>query len=109
MSEVSIGKLVSGELIVGKKSENGGIDQALMLQVMPNQENPHAFNIMLLPIFIPISKKPVDIPATSLIAIDEAPESMVGEYTKATTGIVTPTSQEGAQILNIARQQPVMK
>ena len=107
MAEIKIGKLISGEMIVGKEGR-GGLDDCYMVQVIPQQGpgGSQAFNVMLLPVFIPISKDAVHIPAERIITTIDAPENLAGEYTRATSSLYVPSAGEATEIL---RKNPVLK
>lgn len=104
--EIILGKMISGETIIGKKNEtdNGiAIDEAYLVNVVPNQ-NGQSFNVMLLPLFIPISKDAVDVPADKIIVTVTASKDIENEYIKATTNIVVPNGMPNEEAMSKVAQ-----
>lgn len=107
MSAVKVGKLISGEIIVGQENEEKEmLEKAYLLNIVPDQNSQGQFNIIFLPLFIPISRDAVNVPYDRLITIADAPESLVSEYTRINSDIVIPTAGQTSQILRGPINQP---
>ncbi len=89
-NSIVLGKLISGEIIIGKQ-EKEYISDAYLVNVIPN-ENKTSFNIMLLPLFVPISKEGVNVDNDKLVTVTNAPENIRNEYIKVVTDIIIPSN-----------------
>ena len=80
--QLIIVKTKFGELYVGimdKYNENKLID-AYQIQVVP--ENQNTFNVMLVPIFMPMNKNSVNLNLeNSIMSIIDAPQDLIDQYT----------------------------
>ena len=107
MSDIKLARLFTGEMVVGKVSRDG-LESCYLVQAVP-QEGPNgstSFNVMVLPMFIPISKEGVNIANVSIVTSINAPDNLAQEYTRATSGLYIPNPGESSQILS---HNPVMK
>lgn len=94
---IKIIKLKSGEMFIGELEENNLI-QAYTINVIPT--SPTAFNIMLLPVFMPISKKAVDLNIKDvLLAVDDPTEDLKNQYIAARTNIVVANSTPKSNLI----------
>lgn len=80
--QLIIVKTKFGELYVGvmdKYNENKLID-AYQIQVVP--ENQNTFNVMLVPVFMPMDKNSVNLNLeNSIMSIIDAPQDLIDQYT----------------------------
>lgn len=80
--QLIIVKTKFGELYVGimdKYNENKLID-AYQIQVVP--ENQNTFNVMLVPVFMPMNKNSVNLNLeNSIMSIIDAPQDLIDQYT----------------------------
>lgn len=86
---IVLGKLISGEVIIGKE-DNDQMTDAYLVNVIPEHDN-KSFNVMLLPLFVPIAKEGVNIKYDKIITTTTAPESIKNEYIKVVSDIIIPT------------------
>lgn len=100
--EIKLAKLISGEILIGKY-DRPGLAEAYLVQAVPQNNN--SFNVLILPLFMPISKDAVNISADKIITMIDAPDNIKNEYTRLTTGLVMPSSAEANSIL----KQPILK
>ena len=87
MSEVKICKLITGELVIGSKS-----DEKLMqvFKIIPVNNT----QVAVVPFFHPFSDSKVDIEYTYIITEGEPTTALVEQYKRNTSVIHTPTVGE---------------
>lgn len=78
----------TGEMFIGQyDSEKMILKESYMVQIIPTNQN--SFNIMLLPVFMPLSKNSVDLNIADIIlAMDIPTEDLKTQYIAAVTNIV---------------------
>ncbi len=85
--DIVIGKIVTGELIVGKLSETG-INDAYLLIITPDNIQQGRFKSLIVPMMMPFADGAIkEISFDKIIATIPAPEDVYSVYIKLTTGI----------------------
>ena len=98
---ITLLKTKIGELFIGQydcsKDSNGNVlellKEAYTIQVIPTGQQ--SFNIMLLPVFVPISKDCVDLNVTNnVLAMTPPTEDLKNQYIAARTNLVVANSSK---------------
>ena len=95
---IAIAKLTNNMTIIGDLHDNGDFTDCLMIQIMNNPQMPDQFNVMLLPVFAPISEDKVAISADKVLTSITAPDNLKNEYTRITTGLVIANQNDISQL-----------
>ncbi len=106
--DITIGKLTTGEIVIGKLSYTGDLSESLIIHIMPSQHD-GGLQVGLAPIFAPLCSDLIEIPKTALLFTHIAPIDLKSEYLKLTTGLITPNSKEASNILQMTSKQPILK
>ena len=104
IESISLVRTKTGEMFIGQLDILDGkveLKEAYMLQVVPTSNN--SFNIMMLPVFMPLLKEATDLELTgSIMAITKPTPDLQSQYVAAITNIVlapNPMGQSAQQLI----------
>ena len=100
---IVLAKLISGMTVIGD-SDGSDISNALQIQIMSNPQNPDQFNVMLLPVFAPMSEDKVFFSEDKVLTVIKAPDNLEKEYLRITTGIIMSTAND---LKNLNKVRPI--
>ena len=104
IESISLVRTKTGEMFIGQLDTLDGkveLKEAYMLQVVPTSNN--SFNIMMLPVFMPLLKEATDLELTgAIMAITKPTPDLQSQYVAAITNIVlapNPMGQSAQQLI----------
>lgn len=101
MRKIVLAKLINGMFVIGRQ-DNDFIDQAYMVQVIPNPKIQGAMQVLIVSLFMPLSQDPATIIGKDILSTITCPKDLEDEYTRITTGLHIATESD-LRILNNTR------
>ena len=101
IESIALVRTKNGELFMGQLDLNDGkaeLRDSYMINMVPTSNN--SFNIMLMPVFMPLLKDAVDLELTgAIMAVTKPNKDLQTQYIAAVTNIVMSTQDVTAQPL----------
>ena len=94
--DVIVARIVSGEMVIGKKTETG-IKECLAVRNKPVSQT--EIQTMLTPVFIMMSADLVEYKNEHIVTTAKPDSELEKEYLKSTSSIIRPTANETSKIL----------